>query len=124
MSKHLVSALVAVAAVGLGVYLYLSSSAAGSSSEEEPKPKPSAAAPSEPAPYAAPAPAAVEVATPPAPALRNHAFVFIKPHANTQATRELVVLSFADYSYAMLCSPLLSSPRSRPRALTCRRTAS
>ena len=90
--NHLVTTLVAAAAIGVGVYFYLNSSSpiSDSSSRSTPSPAPTT---NERSIETQPAKPVVKETPAPAPALklRNHAFVFIKPHANTPATQELVV---------------------------------
>ena len=94
--NHLVTTLVAAAAIGVGVYLYFNSSAIGESSTRSSPPAPTTPATTERSIESQPAkPAAKETVLPAAaPKLRNHAFVFIKPHANTLATQDLVVRAY------------------------------
>jgi hypothetical protein len=103
--RNLVTTLVAAAAIGIGFYLYTTTTtttpapAASSTSttstttkaaavpEKTEETKGSCCSPAAEV-VATAAPTAVTVPT--APALKNQAFVFIKPHANTKAVQELV----------------------------------
>lgn len=85
--NHLVTTLVAAAAIGVGVYLYFNSSSVNESSRTSPvntNDRPTQSKEMKPV---------VTETKSEVTKLRNHAFVFIKPHANTPEAQDLVVSS-------------------------------